>query len=547
LGYERLERLEAAAYPFGRPADPRQTQHPKGYWYDPEAAERVVTFIESLCRHSKGEWRGQLIVLEAWQKDELLRPLFGWMRADGTRLFRIAYVEMARKNAKSTIAAAIGLYLLAGDQEGGAEVYSSATKRDQAKIVHDAAVAMVKASPELRRWIKSQRFNLSCERLGSKFEPLSSDSNTLDGLNPHGNIVDELHAHKDRTLWDVLDTGMGARRQPLTFGITTGGTYEPESIGWQLHEHAIKVLEGVLKDDAFFTLVCCADPEDDWRKPETWWKANPNLGVSVRGDFLAAQCQKAEQQPSFLNEFLRKHLNIWTQQQDRWLPIEKWNACDEDRPRVWHVARETELEGQACYAGLDLSTKLDLTALVLAFAPEPGVLELLPRFWVPEATIARRSKQDRVPYDAWQRDGWLIATPGDVVDYDFIRADVGRLAARFGIQEIGFDPWNATQIATQLSGDGLQMVEVRQGYKTLSEPCKEFEKLITAGRVRHGGHPILRWMVSNVSLRRDPNDNIAPDKSSSGDRIDGVVAAIMALSRQIVHPAPTDEAPIQWL
>jgi phage terminase large subunit-like protein len=183
----------------------------------------------------------------------------------------------------------------------------------------------------------------------------------------------------------------------------------------------------------------------------------------------------------------------------------------------------------------------------LAFAPEPGVLELLPRFWVPEATIARRSKQDRVPYDAWQRDGWLIATPGDVVDYDFIRADVGRLAARFGIQEIGFDPWNATQIATQLSGDGLQMVEVRQGYKTLSEPCKEFEKLITAGRVRHGGHPILRWMVSNVSLRRDPNDNIAPDKSSSGDRIDGVVAAIMALSRQIVHPAPTDEAPIQWL
>jgi phage terminase large subunit-like protein len=531
-----LGRLELAAYPYGRPKDPRKTQHPKGYWYDPEAAERIVTFIEALCHHSKGEWRGQLIRLEDWQKDELLRPLFGWMRADGTRLFRIAYVEMARKNAKSTLGAAVGLYLLAGDQEGGAEIYSSATKRDQAKIVHDAAVAMVKASPELRRWVKSQRQNLSCARLGGKFEPLSSDSKTLDGLNPHGNIVDELHAHKDRTVWDVLDTGMGARRQPLTFGITTGGTYEPESIGWQLHAHAIKVLEGVLEDDAFFTLLCCADPEDDWRLPETWAKANPNLGVSVREEFLAAQCLKAEQQPSFLNEFLRKHLNLWTQQQDRWLPIEQWNACDNDQGRAWYVERELALEGEACYAGLDLSTKLDLTALVLEFHPEPGVSEFLCRFWVPEATILRRSKQDRVPYDAWARDGWLTATPGEVVDYDFIRAEVVALGERYRIQEIAFDPWNATQIATQLTGDGFQMVEVRQGYKSLSEPCKEFEKRVTAKQVRHGGHPILRWMVSNVSLRRDPNDNIAPDKASSGDRIDGVVAGIMALSRRIVHP-----------
>jgi phage terminase large subunit-like protein len=537
LGRDRLARLELAAYPYGRPKDPRKTQHSQGYWYDPEAAERVVIFIETLCHHSKGEWRGQLIRLEDWQKDELLRPLFGWMRADGTRLFRIAYVEMARKNAKSTLGAAVGLYLLAGDQEGGAEVYSSATKRDQARIVHDAAVAMVKASPELRRWVKPQRLNLSCARLGAKFEPLSSDSKTLDGLNPHGNIVDELHAHKDRTVWDVLDTGMGARRQPLTFGITTGGTYEPESIGWQLHEHAIKVLEGVLEDDAFFTLLCCADPEDDWRAPATWAKANPNLGVSVREEFLAAQCRKAEQQPSFQNEFLRKHLNLWTQQQDRWLPIEQWNACDQDRPRDWHLAREQGLAGKPCYAGLDLSTKLDLTALVLAFEPDPGLLELLCRFWVPEATITKRSRQDRVPYDAWARDGWLTATPGDVVDYDFIRSEVVALGRRFAIQEIAFDPWNATQIATQLTGEGFQMVEVRQGYKSLSEPSKEFEKLIMAGRVRHAGHPVLRWMVSNVSLRRDPNDNIAPDKSTSGDRIDGVAAAIMALSRQIVHPA----------
>jgi phage terminase large subunit-like protein len=256
---------------------------------------------------------------------------FGWRRADGSRRYRILYIEIPRKNAKSTTAAADGLYLLVGDQEPGAEVYSSATKKDQARIVHDAATQMVKASPQLGKWVKAYRNNLSCGRLNAKFEPLGADSNTLDGLNPHGNIVDELHAHRDRGVWDVLDTAMGARRQPMTIAITTAGIYEPESIGWQMHEHATNVLEGVLEDDGFFAFIAAADEGDDWTDPETWRKANPNIDVSIREEYLSQQCEKAKAQPAFLNTFLRLHLNRWTQQRDRWISMEHWNASDDVR------------------------------------------------------------------------------------------------------------------------------------------------------------------------------------------------------------------------
>ena len=548
LAYKRHAAMHRLAYPKGPPVDAkaaRKTKHPKGYWFDESAAQHPIQFIEGYCKHHKGQWAGQPLLLEEWERF-IEREIFGWKRADGSRLFRIAYVEVPRKNGKSELGAGTGLYLTVGDREPGAEVYSTATKKDQAKIVHDAAREMVKASPRLRRQIRIYRNRLHVARLGAKFEPLSSDSNTLDGLNPHGNVIDEVHAHKNRGLWDVMDTAMGARRQPLTFAITTAGVYEPESIGWQQHDHAIKVLEGSVEDDAFFAFIAAADPEDDWTQPETWARANPNVGVSVSLEYLAGQCEKAKQQPSFLNTFLRLHLNRWTQQADRWIPIERWNECDGNRSQQEQQARAAELEGEACYGGLDLSTKLDITALVLVFQRESGVIELLPRFWVPEATVQLRSKRDRVPYDAWVRDGWMMATPGDVVDYDFIRTDVGELGERFRIQEIGFDPWNATQIAVQLGNDGFQMVEVRQGPRSLSEPCKEFEKLIIAKKVRHGGNPVLRWMVSNVSLRKDVNDNIAPDKSTSVGRIDGVVGTVIAMSRMMLNPEMADPQ-IMWI
>lgn len=538
--YERLcwarhARDLALAYPRGIPADPRKTAHPDGLWFDRDAGEHVIAFVEGLCKHHKGEWAGRPLLLEEWQR-EVLRIAFGWMREDGTRRFRIIYIEVPRKNGKSELSAALGLYLLVADQEPGAEVYSSATKKDQAKIVHDTATAMVRASSELRRFVKVQRNNLSCARLVSKFEPLGADSSTLDGLNPHGNIVDELHAHKDRGVWDVLDTAMGARRQPLTIAITTAGVYDPESIGWQQHEHAVKVLEEAIVDEAFFAFIACADEADDWTAEATWAKANPNFGVSVKPEYLAGQALKAATQPSFTNTFLRLHLNRWTQQQDRWLSLEQWNACDEELTPAAMRAREAALAGARCFAGLDLSTKLDITALALWF---PATHDLLLRFWCPEETVMQRASRDRVPYDAWVRDGWLTATDGNVIDYDRVRADIVALGERFSIAQIAFDPWNATQLATQLAGDGFETVETRQGYKTLSEPSKEFEKLITSATIRHGGHPVMRWMVSNVGKKEDENENIRPVKTSEKNRIDGVVAAIMALSRAIVDPNAT--------
>lgn len=545
LCWERHARDLALAYPAGIPADPRTTLHPKGYWFDQDAGDVVVQFVQRFCRHSKGEWTSQLIALEAWQQ-QIIRTAFGWRRQDGTRRFRILYEEIPRKNAKSTKAAALGLYLLAGDQEPGGEVYSSATKKDQAKIVHDAATAMVKASPELKRWLRTFRNNIHCPRLGSKFEPLGADSNTLDGLNPHGNIIDELHAHKDRGVWDVLDTAMGARRQPMTIAITTAGVYEPESIGWQMHQHAINVLEGAIEDDAFFAFIAAADDDDDWSDPATWAKANPNLGISVKETYLAEQCEKAKAQPSFLNTFLRLHLNRWTQQRDRWIPIEHWNACEPDLPREALEARAASWRGRPCFGGLDLSTKLDLTALVLDFMLEDGRHGLLCRFWVPEETVLERSRKDRVPYDAWVRDGWITATPGNVIDYDLIEQEVQDLTATFGVKELAFDPWNATQTAVRLGGAGITMVEVRQGFRSLSEPSKELEKLVTAQQLLHGGHPVLRWMVANVSKREDPSGNIAPDKAASTERIDGVLATVMALSRAIVQPPPA-APPTVWV
>ncbi len=559
LAWERHQRDLALAYPDGvvpmdRELARTSTQHPKGFWFDPEDAQRPITFFETFCRHSKGEWRGQLILLEDWQQ-RILGIVFGWKRADGTRRFRIAYIEIARKNSKSTMGAGVGLYLTAADDEPGAEVYSSATKKDQAKIVHDSAVAMVQASPELKREVRTFRNNLHVPQLGSKFEPLGADSSTMDGLSPHGNIIDELHAHRNRDLWDVMDTAMGARRQPLTWAITTAGLYDPESIGWLQHQHAMNVLDGIIEDDAFFGIIFAADEEDDWQDPQTWAKANPNIGVSVKPDYLEGQCRKAQQQPSFLNTFLRLHLGRWTQQRDRWINIEQWNACDPvTLTAAEYEARLEALAGATCYGGLDLSSKLDLSALVLLF---PDTWDLFCRFYCPEATVLERSKRDRVPYDAWARDGWLVATPGNTIDYDYIERDilgihdqpgvedVPGLCDRFQVEEIAFDPYNATQLATHLSAGGITMVEVRQGFQSLSEPSKEFEANIVNGKFRHGGHPVLRWNVANVAAREDVNANIMPDKGASGgggtkaaqkNRIDGVSAAIMALSRVIVDP-----------
>lgn len=521
----------------------RDLADPRGKIWRPEAGERVITFIEKFCKHHKGEWAGHPLILEPWQR-EALKISFGWFNADGTRRFRTVYIEVPRKNGKSELAGGVGLYLLIGDQEPGAEIYSSATKKDQAKIVWKVADAMVAASPQLKRWVKRYKNSLHVERTDSNFEPLAADSNTLDGLNPHGNIVDELHAHKDRGVWDVLDTAMGARRQPVTLAITTAGTYEPESIGWQMHEYATQVLDQLVEDDTFFAFIAHADEGDDYFSEETQRKANPNFGVSVKPEYLKKQAAMAQKQPSFMNTYLRLHLNVWTQQLTRWLSIEQWNACDptpaDVDPRAWAVAREAGLRGMKCWGGLDLASKLDLASFVAIFPQENNVIDLVARFWLPEATIAAYSRKRQKHFETWADLGWITKTPGDVIDYDFIRRDISAFAKDHALQELAYDPWGATDLATKLGeADGIQMVETRQGFKTLSEPSKDLEARIVAKQVRHAGNPVMRFCVANAVVTEDPAGNIKPDKAKASGKIDGVVATVMALSRLIVAPAST--------
>lgn len=551
LAYERQQRDLLLAYGsngvvdeslFG---DPALTKHPKGFWWDPVAASRPVEFIQRFWRHHKGEWAGQPLVLEPWQQfcDHVT---YGWRRPDGSRRFRISYREVPRKNGKTEQAAGEGVYLEVADGEAGAEVYSTATKEDQAKLVWEAAKEAVKKSPDLLRFVTPRQKALVCARTGSTFKPLGADSETLDGLNPHGHVCDEMHAHKKRGVWDVMISGMGARRQPLTIVITTAGVYNPESIGWELHIHAQQVLDGVLEDDTFFAIIFAADDGDDPFDEDTWKKANPNYGVSVKPSFLAEQAQTAKLSPSALNTFLRLHLNVWTQQVTKWITKEDWDACEHSSLRgVLDDAALSRFKGRMAYLGTDLSAKIDIAALAIIL-PDTVGFDAFWRFYIPEGVIRRRAQANKLPdYAAWEKDGWLTKTPGDVIDYDFIRRDIVHLRSFFTIRQLGYDPWNATQFANDLQHDGFTtdpeadtdlLVEMRQGMATLSEPCKEFEKLIVDRKFRHGGNPVMRWMIDNAVIRKDANENIAPDKKSATGKIDGVVSTVMALGRAILRP-----------
>lgn len=423
----------------------------------------------------------------------------------------------------STLSSGVALYLLLGDKEPGAEIYAAATKREQAKIVYDESVRMVRASKALAKHLTIRAGSMFNVKTNSKFEPLSSDYNSLDGLNVHGVIVDELHAHKTRDLWDILETATGARRQPLMFAITTAGVSR-QSVCRELHDYLEKVLEGTLEDDSFCGVIFTLDEGDDYADESVWIKANPNLDVSMKRDDLRDKLRKAKEAPAALNAFLRLHMNVWTQSETRWLSPDAWAACSGQTPME-------QLKDAPCYAGLDLSSTTDISALVLKF-PETG--DVLSWYWVPEDEMGKRERRDRVPFSAWARHGYVEPTPGNVIDYEYIKERIRAIKTEFrGLREIGYDPWNATQIAIQLEEEGFNVVPVRQGYQTLSPAAKELEREVLSGELKHGGNPVLSWMASNVVLSTDPAENIKPDKSKSIERIDGIVALCIAISRQI--------------
>jgi phage terminase large subunit-like protein len=513
----------------------------RGLRFDETTAKMAISFFK-LLKHSKGEWAGRPLVLEGWQQF-VVWSLFGWKRADGTRRFRTSYLEVARKNGKTTMAAGVGLYLMLADGEPGAEIYSVATKRDQARISHSEATRMAKSSPPVRKLVTVFKDNIHILDTASKFEPLGADSDTMDGLNVHGAVVDEVHAHKTRDTWDVIETATGARRQPLMFAITTAG-YDRNSLCFQQHEYTEKILEGILQDDSWFGVIYCLDKvpgkdgnpvDEDCFDERLWVKANPNLGVSKKFDDMQRKALRAKQMPSALNAFLRLELDVWTQAETKWISLEHWNQCGQ-------AVDADGLRGRTCYAGLDLSSNVDISALVLVFPPQADEdsYQIICRFWIPEEAMIERAKRDRVPYPVWVRQGFIKATPGNVIDYDFILAEIDELAQAYDIVEIAFDRWGATKIQTDLMEKGGEdwLVQFGQGYVSMNPPMKDLERLILEHKLAHGNNPVLTWMANNLVVRQDPAGNIKPDKEKSIEKIDGMVALVMGLDRATRHEGP---------
>jgi len=504
------------------------------YVQDDATVNRVIQFFERFVRHVKGEWYGRPFNLLEWQVEDIIRPLFGQKRVTGDmpvelmpRRYTTVYCEIAKKNGKSALLSGLGCWFLRADGEPGAEVYSVAGDTEQAGIVFSSAKAMVEQSPQLSRDLRLYRNTIRYEGKDSFWRVLSSDARTKHGYNPHAILFDELHVQPNRELWDTLVQGVAARRQPVVFAITTAGWYDPESICWEQHDYALKVKDGIIEDDTFLPVIYAADRDDDWTDPVVWRKANPSLGITVKTEFLEKECAVAREVPAKQNTFRRLHLNQWTEQETRWLDMGVWDENGDHGDMAIG-----QLAGQECYAGLDLSTTTDISALALYFHKTRDVVM---RFWVPGDNIQKRSHKDRVPYDAWRRDGLITATPGNVIDYDFIRAEINELGRTYNIRQVAIDRWNATQLATQLAGDGFDIVEFGQGFASMSAPTKELETVLLARRLRHGANPVLRWMASNVAVKEDPAGNLKPDKSKSSERIDGIVALIMALGLASKH------------
>lgn len=503
----------------------------RGLRWKPESAVYACTFFRYL-RHSKGEFGGQEFALSPWQQF-IIGSVWGWKRADGTRRFRVIWQEVPRKNGKSTLLAGVGLMALVADNEPGAEVYTAATKKDQARIIFDEAKRMVAASPQLNEEVRRFKSNLSIDRTGSKFEPLSADEKTLDGLNPHCALIDEVHKHKTRAVLDVLDTAMGSRRQPILWQITTAGDDSPESVYAQENDYAVKVLEQVVEDDNLFVFISTIDAEDAWDDPAAWRKANPGFGVSVKLDDLRRQAAKAKNSPSALVAFKRLRLNVRTSDTTKFIPMEAWarNNLGQFDP--------DDMRGRAFYGAFDLSSKVDLSAWVKLFPPaEAGDRwRIAPRFWMPADTVEAKSDRDQVQYRRWIDSGFIEVTPGNVIDHQEIENAILEDCRHFRPIAIAYDPWNATQMATSLFGKGRPVHEFVQGIKSYTAPTKELEAWLLAEKLDHGGNPVLTWMASNLKVQRDKNENLMPTKAKSIGRIDGMTSLIMTIGMYLTKTA----------
>lgn len=506
---------------------------------DESKALRVKTFIESL-KHTQGEWAGRPFELIPWQWEEVILPLFGTVKEDGYRQYRYCYVEIPKKNGKSPLGAAVALYMLYADQEASPEVYLAAADREQAGYVYRYAEGYVQQNDILLRHSKilASRKRIINNRNRGYLQVLSAEAYTKHGINPSCVIFDELHAQPNDELWATLTAGTDfARRQQIVFTMSTAGIWDKTSVWWRVREKARQIRDGIVTQDNFLPVLYIADPEkDDPEDEDLWRRVNPSIGYIFTFEKIREQYQESKQDPVDYQNFLRFRLNIPVKQISRWMPMAEWDKCGGE-------VDIQALEGKECYGGLDMSTKIDLTAFMLVFPPQDGVdkYTVLAKFYCPEDTIMERSKQDAVHYELWADQGYLTATPGNVVDNEFILNDILEASEKYSLEEVGFDPWGATAISNTLyNTHGIQMVEVRQGSKSMSEPAKDILVKVKKGELCHGDHPVLRWCADNLVMVVDANENIRPDKDKATDRIDGVVALINAWNRIVNN---IDEGP----
>ena len=517
-------------------------------WFDEDAAQRAIDFFghpkDGCLRHVEGAKRGELFVLEPWQQ-AIIANLFGWKMRDSfgrvARRYREAFLFVPRKNGKTPLIAGMSLFVLFCDDESGQQNYCAAADREQAGFLFRHAKGMVDLEPELSGRCRvyggnaaaGQSKSIVREDEGSFLRVISADADTKHGGNSHFIVIDEEHTQPNRDLVDVLQTSMASanRKQPLIVHVTTAG-FDRNSICYEKYIQSCQVRDGIINDPAFLPVIYEAKPDADWKDEATWFACNPNLGVSVSLEYLKRECQRAIESPAYQNTFKRLHLNIWTEQDTRWLDMDKWDACG----TPFDVS---DFEGQPCFAGLDLASTTDIAALVLVF-PVTDQIEgvkyaAISYFWIPIENARSRELRDRVPYSQWIREGFIKATGENRIDYDVIREDVRALAERFDIKEIAIDRWNSTQLQTQLAGDGLAVVQFGQGFASMSAPTKELDRLVASGELGHGGNPVMRWMAANVSVEQDAAGNMKPSKKKSREKIDGIVSLVMAIGRALLR------------
>lgn len=511
-------------------------QNTKGfpYHFDQETGGKIIKFF-SYLKHWKGDMAGKPVELEPWEQFYLW-DLFGWKRKDGSRKYRTSSLWVARKNGKTTLASGIGLYGLTKDGEQGPQIYSVATKSEQANICFETAVEISKISPAMKSRTKPYTYSLTCPNTAGSFKYMGADSKTMDGFDPYYCLADEVHAHKDAGVLNVMKSGMGARTQPLMLEISTAG-FNDQGIGKEHWDYTADVLSGEVVNEAWHGIIFTLDEEEEWTNPKMWIKANPNLGVSKKLDYMIDEFNEAKRIPSKENNFKTKDLNWWTSSTEGFIAEKEWDKCNIatlHKPGDLNKILQ-QYKGRRCFGGLDLGSVSDFTDLALIFEPieDDGIWDVFLFSIIPEDTIKERKNGDKV--QQWVDKGWVKTTHGNVTDHNVTRELIKEIAENVEIVELAFDRYKMTEMVSALMDEGIEMTPFGQGYLSMSPAIEELERMALTQKLNHGGNPVLRWMMNNVVIHKDPTENRKFAKDKAQDKIDGAVALAMAIGRAVVQ------------